>query len=95
MVGAAIQFIAYALGMAFVIMVLTVSIALFKGAMVNQIRRVMPYLNSISAGILIIVGGYLIFYWLTEGGGGCRYLQHNGWRSKLGLAGHGQHPAGG
>ncbi len=66
-VGAATQFVAYALGMAFVIMVLTVSIAIFKGALVNQIRRVMPYLNSISAGILIIVGGYLIFYWLTEG----------------------------
>ncbi len=65
--GAAGQFIAYALGMAFVITVLTVSIAVFKGALVNQIRRVMPYLNSISAGILIIVGGYLIFYWLTEG----------------------------
>ncbi len=65
--GAASQFIAYALGMAFVITVLTVSIAIFKGALVNQIRKVMPYLNSISAGILIIVGGYLIFYWLTEG----------------------------
>ena len=66
--GAAVQFIAYALGMTFVITVLTVSIAVFKGAMVNQFRRLMPYLNSISAGILIIVGGYLIFYWLTEGG---------------------------
>jgi cytochrome c biogenesis protein CcdA len=64
---AAVQFIAYALGMAFVITVLTVSIALFKGALVNQVRKAMPYLNSISAGILIIVGGYLIFYWLTEG----------------------------
>lgn len=65
--GAAIQFLAYALGMAFVITVLTISIAVFKGAMVKQFRRAMPYLNSISAGILIIVGGYLIFYWLTEG----------------------------
>lgn len=67
LIGAASQFIAYALGMTFVITVLTVSIAIFKGALVNQIRKVMPYLNSISAGILIIVGGYLIFYWLTEG----------------------------
>lgn len=65
--GAAVQFLAYALGMAFVITVLTISIAVFKGAMVKQFRRLMPYLNSISAGILIIVGGYLIFYWLTEG----------------------------
>ena len=65
--GATGQFLAYALGMTFVITALTVSIAVFKGALVSQFRRLMPYLNSISAGILIIVGGYLIFYWLTEG----------------------------
>tara|TARA_B100000809_G_scaffold120536_1_gene118765 strand:+ start:898 stop:1836 length:939 start_codon:yes stop_codon:yes gene_type:complete len=61
------QFLAYALGMTFVITVLTIGIAVFKGAMVNQIRRVMPYVQPISAGVLILVGGYLIFYWLTEG----------------------------
>jgi len=61
------QFLAYALGMTFVITVLTVGIAVFKGAMVNQIRRIMPYVHPISAGVLILVGGYLIFYWLTEG----------------------------
>ena len=61
------QFLAYALGMTFVITVLTVGIAVFKGALVNQIRRVMPYVQPISAGILILVGGYLVFYWLTEG----------------------------
>lgn len=65
--GAVGQFLAYALGMAFVITILTISIAVFKGALINQFRKVMPYLNSISAGILVIVGGYLIFYWLTEG----------------------------
>ncbi len=62
------QFLAYALGMAFVIGVLTLAIALFKGALVNQLRRAMPYVNPVSAGILIVVGGYLVFYWLTEGG---------------------------
>lgn len=61
------QFLAYALGMTFVITVLTIGIAVFKGAMVKQIRRIMPYVHPISAGVLILVGGYLIFYWLTEG----------------------------
>jgi cytochrome c-type biogenesis protein len=65
--GAVTQFLAYALGMSFVITVMTVSIAIFKGALINQFRKLMPYLNSSSAGILIVVGGYLIFYWLTEG----------------------------
>jgi cytochrome c biogenesis protein CcdA len=62
------QFLAYALGMAFVIGVMTMAIALFKGALVSQLRRAMPYVNPFSAGLLIVVGGYLVFYWLTEGG---------------------------
>ena len=66
-IGATGQFLAYALGMASVVTILTISIAIFKGRFVNQFRKIMPYLNSISAGILIVVGGYLIFYWLTEG----------------------------
>jgi cytochrome c biogenesis protein CcdA len=66
-IGATGQFLAYALGMASVVAALTVSIAVFKGRFVSQFRKIMPYLNSISAGILIVVGGYLIFYWLTEG----------------------------
>jgi len=61
------QFLAYALGMMFVITALTIGIAVFKGALVTQLRRAMPYVHPISAGVLILVGGYLIFYWLTEG----------------------------
>jgi cytochrome c-type biogenesis protein len=61
------QFLAYALGMTFVITALTIGIAVFKGALVTQLRRAMPYVHPISAGVLILVGGYLIFYWLTEG----------------------------
>ena len=64
---AAGQFLAYALGMTFVITILTIAIGVFKGALTNQLRRVMPYVNPISAGILIVVGGYMVFYWLTEG----------------------------
>lgn len=66
--SAAGQFLVYALGMTFVISVLTLAIALFKGAIVSQLRRAMAYVGPISAGILIVVGGYLVFYWLTEGG---------------------------
>jgi cytochrome c biogenesis protein CcdA len=61
------QFLSYALGMTFVITVLTIGISVFKGALVDQIRRGMPYVDPISAGVLILVGGYLIFYWITAG----------------------------
>ena len=67
------QFLAYALGMTVVIAVLTIGIGVMKGALVDRIRSVMPYVNSISAGILILVGGYLVFYWLTEGGLASRF----------------------
>ncbi len=66
-IEAAGQFIAYALGMTFVITVLTMGIAIFKGTAVGQLRKIMPYVHPISAGVSILVGGYLIFYWLTEG----------------------------
>ena len=62
------QFVAFALGMTAVITVLTLGIAVFKGAMVKPMRSILPFLTPISAGLLIVVGAYLIFYWMTEGG---------------------------
>ena len=62
-----IQFIAYAGGMAFLIMIVTIGIALFKSAILGPLRRSMQYVERVSAVILAIVGAYLVFYWLTEG----------------------------
>ncbi len=62
-----VQFVAYAGGMAFLIMIVTIAIALFKSAILNPLRRSMQYVERVSAVILAIVGAYLVFYWLTEG----------------------------
>lgn len=62
------QFLSYALGMGMVIIVLTLAIALFKGAMVGVLRRTLPYVQPLSAGLMIIAGAYIVFYWLTIGG---------------------------
>ncbi len=62
-----VQFVAYAGGMAFLIMIVTIAIALFKSAILNPLRRSMQYIERVSAVILAIVGAYLVFYWLTEG----------------------------
>ena len=62
-----IQFVAYAGGMAFLIMIVTIGIALFKSAILGQLRRSMQYVERVSAAILAVVGAYLVFYWLTEG----------------------------
>ena len=62
-----VQFVAYAGGMAFLIMMVTIGIALFKSAILGPLRRSMQYVERVSAVILAVVGAYLVFYWLTEG----------------------------
>lgn len=62
------QFVLYALGMGVVIIVLTLSMALFKGAMLGGMRKVMPYVHPIGTWLMIIAGTYIVFYWLTLGG---------------------------
>ena len=65
--GSATQFISYALGMGSIILALTISIAVFKGTVVGKIRNVLPYLERVSALLLIIAGTYIIYYWLFKG----------------------------
>ncbi len=63
----ALQFVLYGFGMGLVILVLTLSIAIFRGALVTKVRRVLPYIQPISAGLLLIAGAYIVYYWLTLG----------------------------
>ncbi len=66
--SATFQFVMYALGMGFVILMLTLGIALFKGAVVGTLRRALPYVQSVGAILLVIAGAYIVYYWLTLGG---------------------------
>lgn len=61
------QFVIYGLGMGFVVMALTLSVALFKSALVGQIRRLLPYFERIGSVMLLIAGAYVVYYWLTIG----------------------------
>jgi len=62
--GAA-QFMGYALGMGFVFTLLTLSAALFKGAMSRYLRRALPYMQHVSPALLLLAGGYIIYYWFN------------------------------
>lgn len=62
------QFLAYAVGMTFVITMLTVSIAVFRGALVGRLQNLLRYTQPVSAVLLLAAGAYIVFYWLTEGG---------------------------
>ena len=62
------QLFLYGLGMGAVIMVLTVGMALFQGAMVGALRKALRFVQAISPALMLVAGAYIVFYWLTIGG---------------------------
>ncbi len=62
------QFFLYAFGMGIVIMALTLGMAIFKGAMVNAVRKALPYVQPVGSWLMVLAGMYIVFYWLTIGG---------------------------
>lgn len=62
------HFISYILGMGTVMLLLTLGIAIIKeGVVIGTLRRIMPYVQKISALLLIIAGGYIAYYWISSG----------------------------
>jgi cytochrome c biogenesis protein CcdA len=66
--AALLQFILYATGMGLVITLLTVGVSLLQAAALRSVRWVLPFVQPVSAGLLVLVGGYLVYYWLSVGG---------------------------
>lgn len=62
-----LQFLLYGFGMGTVILLLTVGMAVARGAMVGGLRRVLPYVGTISAVMLLVSGAFIVYYWLTIG----------------------------
>jgi len=52
---------------AFVI-ALTVSLAVAEGALLAATRRALKWVGPVSAGLLLLAGAYIVYYWLTIGG---------------------------
>ncbi len=57
------QFLSYGLGMASVLLTLTLALAFFKHGMVLWFRKIVPYVQLASAVLLVVAGGYIIYYW--------------------------------
>ncbi len=64
------QFVGYGLGMASVLVALTLALALFKGGVVARIKNAVPYARLASAVLLVLAGAYMIFYWSSSLTGG-------------------------
>ena len=50
-----------------VIMALTLSLAVFKTALVVVLRRAVAYVQPVSAVLMLAAGGFIVYYWLTFG----------------------------
>jgi cytochrome c biogenesis protein CcdA len=59
-------YLAYAAGIALVVGVLAVAVALASSSLVDRMRTVLPYINRISGLILIVVGLYVAYYGFYE-----------------------------
>lgn len=61
-VDGVLVYAAYAAGLALVVGVLAVGIALASTALVDRLRRLLPYVNRISGVVLVAVGLYVSYY---------------------------------
>ncbi len=61
------QFVLFALGMGFVITVVTLGTAFFKEAVYRWLRRLVPVVVRLSGLLLILAGGYILYFWLVIG----------------------------
>lgn len=59
-------FVAYAGGFTLIVGVLAVATALAGTAVVDRMRRIVPYANRVSGVLLILVGAYVAYYGLYE-----------------------------
>jgi cytochrome c-type biogenesis protein len=55
-------FIAYGVGMGVVIAILTVAVALAKSGVVQRFRNLLPVMNRIAGGLLVVAGAYVAYY---------------------------------
>ncbi|MGH9245530.1 MAG: cytochrome c biogenesis CcdA family protein [Acidimicrobiales bacterium] len=55
-------FVAYALGMGLVLATLTIGLALTRHSLVRRLRQILPYVQRIAGGLLVLAGAYVAYY---------------------------------
>lgn len=62
------QFFSFILGMGSIMLLLTLGIAVIKeGVVVDTLQKMLPYVQKVSALLLILAGIYIVYYWLSSG----------------------------
>lgn len=55
---------AYAMGMAVLLMGVTVLVATAQHSIVGHLKRILPHVERTSGIVLVLVGAYLVYYWM-------------------------------
>jgi cytochrome c-type biogenesis protein len=56
-------FVAYGVGMAVVLMALAVAVACARQGMAIRSRHLLPHVGRLAGALLVLSGGYLVYYW--------------------------------
>lgn len=62
-----LQFVSFALGMGFVIAIVTIGSVLFKETVNRWLRRLVPVVARLSGLLLVFAGGYILYFWFKVG----------------------------
>jgi cytochrome c biogenesis protein CcdA len=60
------MYVLFALGMGLVLTVLTLALALARRSLVHRLRAVLPYVNRVAGGLLVVAGTYFTWYGIYE-----------------------------
>lgn len=58
-------FLTYGLGMSTILMLLCLGTAGTRELLVHRVRRLFPYVDRLSGALLVIGGGYILYYWAS------------------------------
>ncbi len=62
------QFVSFISGMGSIMLLLTLGIAVIKeGVVIEALQKMLPYVQKVSALLLILAGAYIVYYWLSSG----------------------------
>jgi len=77
-------FVAYAAGMSVVLLIVTIALAAAEHSLVARIRGLARHVNRAAGVLLVIAGGYIVYYWIfnlstdpgqTTGAGPARFIE--------------------
>ena len=77
----------FSLGMGLLVTALTITLALSQGGLLRSIRQLLPYVERLSAAILVVAGVYFVYYGIyevrgTTSGGGLA-VRLSDWQGRL------------